>query len=75
MLTSHPKVRLVGFTGSTEVGKILMRQASTTVKKVALELGAMRHSSSSTMPTSMRPSKVQCSRISQYGPDLCLYQS
>jgi succinate-semialdehyde dehydrogenase/glutarate-semialdehyde dehydrogenase len=39
VLTSHPKVRLVGFTGSTEVGKILMRQASTTVKKVALELG------------------------------------
>jgi succinate-semialdehyde dehydrogenase/glutarate-semialdehyde dehydrogenase len=39
VLTSHPKVRLVGFTGSTEVGKLLMRQASTTVKKVALELG------------------------------------
>lgn len=39
VLTSHPKVRLVGFTGSTEVGKILMRQASGTVKKVALELG------------------------------------
>lgn len=39
VLTSHPKVRLVGFTGSTEVGKILMRQAATTVKKVALELG------------------------------------
>jgi len=32
-------VRLVTFTGSTEVGKILMRQASGTVKKVALELG------------------------------------
>nr|WP_295886498.1 NAD-dependent succinate-semialdehyde dehydrogenase [uncultured Devosia sp.] len=39
VLTAHPKVRLVGFTGSTEVGKLLMRQASTTVKKVALELG------------------------------------
>ncbi|GLQ11213.1 NAD-dependent succinate-semialdehyde dehydrogenase [Devosia yakushimensis] len=39
VLTSHPKVRLVGFTGSTEVGKILMRQAASTVKKVALELG------------------------------------
>jgi succinate-semialdehyde dehydrogenase/glutarate-semialdehyde dehydrogenase len=39
VLTSHPKVRLVGFTGSTEVGKILMAQAATTVKKVALELG------------------------------------
>jgi succinate-semialdehyde dehydrogenase / glutarate-semialdehyde dehydrogenase len=39
VLTTHPKVRLVGFTGSTAVGKILMAQASTTVKKVALELG------------------------------------
>ncbi|RTM09633.1 MAG: NAD-dependent succinate-semialdehyde dehydrogenase [Hyphomicrobiales bacterium] len=39
VLTSHPKVRFVGFTGSTPVGKLLMAQASTTVKKVALELG------------------------------------
>lgn len=39
VLTSHPKVRLIGFTGSTEVGKILMQQAASTVKKVALELG------------------------------------
>lgn len=37
--TSDPRVRFVGFTGSTEVGKILMKQASTTVKKVGLELG------------------------------------
>ncbi|TVP93828.1 MAG: NAD-dependent succinate-semialdehyde dehydrogenase [Planctomycetaceae bacterium] len=34
-----PRVRLLGFTGSTEVGKLLMRQASQTVKKVTLELG------------------------------------
>jgi succinate-semialdehyde dehydrogenase/glutarate-semialdehyde dehydrogenase len=39
VLTTHKKVRLVGFTGSTPVGKILMQQASSTVKKVALELG------------------------------------
>lgn len=39
VLTSHPKVRLVGFTGSTAVGKVLMAQSATTVKKVALELG------------------------------------
>ncbi|WP_181708629.1 NAD-dependent succinate-semialdehyde dehydrogenase [Chthonobacter rhizosphaerae] len=39
VMTSHPAVRLVGFTGSTEVGKLLMRQAAGTVKKVALELG------------------------------------
>lgn len=39
VLTSHPAVRLVTFTGSTAVGKLLMRQASETVKKVGLELG------------------------------------
>ena len=39
VLTSHPAVRFVGFTGSTDVGKILMRQAASTVKKVGLELG------------------------------------
>jgi succinate-semialdehyde dehydrogenase / glutarate-semialdehyde dehydrogenase len=39
VLTSHPAVKFVGFTGSTEVGKLLMKQASSTVKKVGLELG------------------------------------
>ena len=34
-----PRVRFLGFTGSTAVGKQLMRQAAATVKKVALELG------------------------------------
>ena len=35
----HEAVRFVGFTGSTEVGKLLMRQAASGVKKVGLELG------------------------------------
>lgn len=39
VLTHDPRVRLITFTGSTEVGKVLMRQAASTVKKVALELG------------------------------------
>ncbi|TGP21524.1 MULTISPECIES: NAD-dependent succinate-semialdehyde dehydrogenase [unclassified Mesorhizobium] len=39
VLTSHPKVRVVGFTGSTEIGKLLARQSTGTLKKVALELG------------------------------------
>jgi succinate-semialdehyde dehydrogenase/glutarate-semialdehyde dehydrogenase len=39
VFTTDPRVRIIGFTGSTEVGKRLMRQASSTVKKVALELG------------------------------------
>ncbi len=38
-LTSNPIVRKLTFTGSTAVGKILMRQCADTVKKVSLELG------------------------------------
>jgi len=38
-LTSNPAVRMITFTGSTEVGKLLMRQSAGTVKKIALELG------------------------------------
>ncbi|MBX2806143.1 MAG: NAD-dependent succinate-semialdehyde dehydrogenase [Hyphomicrobiales bacterium] len=38
-LTESPLVRMIAFTGSTEVGKILMRQSAGTVKKIALELG------------------------------------
>ncbi|HEY0329664.1 MAG TPA: NAD-dependent succinate-semialdehyde dehydrogenase [Rhodopseudomonas sp.] len=39
VLTEHPLVRAISFTGSTAVGKILMRQAASTVKRVGLELG------------------------------------
>ncbi len=39
VLTSDPAVRMVTFTGSTEVGKLLMRQSASTVKRVGLELG------------------------------------
>ncbi|HUZ12604.1 MAG TPA: NAD-dependent succinate-semialdehyde dehydrogenase [Caulobacteraceae bacterium] len=38
-LTQHPLVRKFSFTGSTGVGKELMAQCATTVKKVSLELG------------------------------------
>ncbi len=38
-LTGNPLVRKLSFTGSTEVGKILMRQCADTVKKLSLELG------------------------------------
>ncbi|MDZ5698271.1 NAD-dependent succinate-semialdehyde dehydrogenase [Chelativorans sp. M5D2P16] len=38
-LTENPLVRKITFTGSTEVGKILMQKASGTVKKVSMELG------------------------------------
>lgn len=38
-LTSNPAVRKLSFTGSTEVGRVLMRQCAGTVKKLSLELG------------------------------------
>ncbi|PYE90011.1 NAD-dependent succinate-semialdehyde dehydrogenase [Phyllobacterium leguminum] len=38
-LTRNPLVRKLTFTGSTEVGKILIKQSADTVKKVSMELG------------------------------------
>ena len=38
-MTSNPLVRKVGFTGSTEVGKLLMEQCAKQLKKISLELG------------------------------------
>ena len=38
-LTSNPAVRKLSFTGSTEIGKLLMRQCAGQVKRVSLELG------------------------------------
>ncbi|MGI8418744.1 MAG: NAD-dependent succinate-semialdehyde dehydrogenase [Nakamurella sp.] len=39
VLTGHPAVRVLSFTGSTDVGKLLMAKSAATVKRVALELG------------------------------------
>jgi succinate-semialdehyde dehydrogenase/glutarate-semialdehyde dehydrogenase len=38
-LTANPTVRKITFTGSTEVGRVLMQQSAQTVKKISLELG------------------------------------
>ena len=38
-LTGNPTVRKITFTGSTEVGRVLMQQSAQTVKKISLELG------------------------------------
>ncbi len=38
-MTGNPIVRKVSFTGSTEIGKILIKQCADTVKKVSMELG------------------------------------
>ena len=39
VLTGDARVRKLSFTGSTEIGKLLMAQCSRTMKKVSLELG------------------------------------
>ena len=39
LLTTDPAVDMVSFTGSTAVGRMILAQAATTVKRVALELG------------------------------------
>ncbi|MGE4369659.1 MAG: NAD-dependent succinate-semialdehyde dehydrogenase [Burkholderiaceae bacterium] len=38
-LTASPTVKKLSFTGSTEIGKVLLRQCADTVKKVSMELG------------------------------------
>ena len=38
-LATHPTVRKLSFTGSTEVGRHLMQQTASTIKKVSMELG------------------------------------
>ena len=39
VLTRHADVRKISFTGSTEVGRVLMTQAAAGIKKLSLELG------------------------------------
>lgn len=39
VMTQSQAVRKISFTGSTEVGKILLRQSADTVKKISMELG------------------------------------
>nr|WP_294849030.1 NADP-dependent succinate-semialdehyde dehydrogenase [uncultured Sphingomonas sp.] len=38
-MTGNPIVRKLSFTGSTEVGRLLMKQSADTIKKLSLELG------------------------------------
>ncbi len=38
-LTGNPRVQKLSFTGSTDIGKLLMAQCAETIKKVSLELG------------------------------------
>uniref|UniRef100_A0A8H7NE31 Aldehyde dehydrogenase domain-containing protein n=1 Tax=Bionectria ochroleuca TaxID=29856 RepID=A0A8H7NE31_BIOOC len=51
-------IKKISFTGSTRVGKLLMKQSASTLKKLSLELGATLPSLFSTMQTSRRPSRA-----------------
>ncbi len=50
-LASHPDVRKIAFTGSTAVGREIMRMAAGNVKRLTLELGGKGRTSSWTTPT------------------------
>ncbi len=39
LMTTHPAIDMVSFTGSTSVGRLIAAQAAPTIKRVALELG------------------------------------
>jgi aspartate-semialdehyde dehydrogenase len=39
--TADPRVRVISFTGSTEIGRLLIRQSADTVKRVIMELGGL----------------------------------
>jgi len=53
VLTASPVVRKLSFTGSTEVGRLLLQQCAGTVKKVSLELGGNAPFIISPMPISI----------------------
>ena len=38
-LTENPIIKKISFTGSTEIGKLLLQQSASTIKKVSMELG------------------------------------
>ncbi|WP_367955881.1 aldehyde dehydrogenase family protein [Aquibium pacificus] len=54
-LCANPTLCKLSFTGTTRVGSLLMAQCAPTVKRLSLELGAMRHSSFWTMRISSPP--------------------
>ena len=41
VLTSDPRVRVVSFTGSTEIGRLIMAQCAPTLKRLVMELGGL----------------------------------
>jgi len=58
-LAAHPGIDKVAFTGSTEVGKLILKAAANDLKKVSLELGVSRRTSSCGMLILISPSRVR----------------
>lgn len=54
-LATSNKIRKISFTGSTEVGRTLMEQSASTIKRVSLELGEMHPLSFLKKPISNKP--------------------
>ena len=74
VLCASDVVRHISFTGSTEVGRILMAQSAPTVRRCRWNWAATRRSSCSTMPMWTAPWKALCQQVPQRGPDLRVQQ-
>ena len=59
-LVAHPDVNKIAFTGSAAVGKLILKSAADTVKRVTLELGGKSPNISSPMRILKRPSTARC---------------
>lgn len=59
VIMTSDAVRKVSFTGSTEIGKTLVRNSADTMKKVSMELGGNAPISCLTMPTLRRPCRAR----------------
>ena len=57
VLTKDPRIHKLSFTGSTEVGRVLMEQCASTIKKLSMELGGNAPLSSLMMPILKRRQK------------------
>jgi hypothetical protein len=54
---SNPDIQKIAFTGSTQIGKLVAKNSLDTMKRLTLELGASRQTSSWTTPISPRRSR------------------
>jgi len=56
-LTKTPDIQKIAFTGSTQIGKLVAKNSLDTMKRLTLELGASRQTSSWTTPISPQRSR------------------